>query len=98
MSTVLTKFEVLLPIDTPGQSAVTAFLTTIGGLTNFVAETIGLQSGPTTLVAQFTMCFGLLTNTQAVTALAALNTLNTALVAVGDTAVIAYSYPVTTQP
>src|SRR5713226_8500618 len=97
MATVLTKFEVFLPLDsgsgTVSDAAIQSFLSNLALLTSYdfinIYEVDNLGS-----VKQGNLTFGLLTAAQSVTALALLTTLNTAL----GFNVLCYVYNVTKEP
>jgi hypothetical protein len=93
VSSVLTKFEIRLPIDqgngTAQDLAIEAFQSNLNAIIPYTFQQANQSDG-----SEYRLTFGLLTSTQASTALALLNTLNAAL---GFT-VVCYSYPVTTQP
>jgi hypothetical protein len=97
MSTVLTKFEIRLPLDdgngTSIDTAVETFLNALKAITPYTFQNV-YQNDASGTQSQYNLTFGLVTNAQAVNALALLNTLNTAL----GTPVVCYSYPVTMQP
>jgi hypothetical protein len=106
MSTSLIKFEVRLPIDqgtdangniSAQDTATRAFLASLSSLVN-VSDTSDVYQIVSSVVTQYNLVFGLLTSAQATTALGYLNTLNTALIAAGSATVVAYTYPVTSQP
>lgn len=96
MATVATRFECLVPMDsgngTPSDLAVEAFKSSLSGLTNFSLLNIYVNTAG--VIQQFDLIFGLLTPTQANTALGFLGTLNAAL---GHN-ITCYIWSVTTEP
>jgi hypothetical protein len=96
--TAVTKFEVHLPTDSAAQAAVDTFLDTIGAIVPFQQQQIDVYTGSVTPPVQQSAVYGLLTSAQVTAAQTALTTLNTALVAAGDSAVLCFTETVTTQP
>ena len=96
MSTSLTRFELLLPqyaANTAGDIAVQQFLAQLNSLTTyFITQTS--EVGANNTVTGGAIVWGVLSPTQALTALGYLNTLNTAL----GTTVPCISWTVVTQP
>lgn len=98
MPTPLTQFQVLLPTDTASQTAIATFLDTIGGLTPFVQSQADVYTGSTGAPVQYSSIYGNLTGPETTSALAALATLNAALVLAGDPVAFCTSHGVTSQP
>jgi hypothetical protein len=98
MSTVVTKFEVHLPISATSQTAVNSFLDTLGAIVPFQQTIISEYTGSTGAPTQRSAIYGLLTALQAVSAGTALTTLNAALVISGDGPVTCFTENVTLQP
>ncbi|SRR6266487_4835692 len=102
MSTALIKFEIRLPLDQGTDAngnlsaqdiATRSFLANLANITPYTFSN-DYQVDAGGVGTQYNLVFGLLTNVQAVTALALLNTLNTAL----GFQVMCYTYNVNQQP
>jgi hypothetical protein len=94
MPAALTRFEVQIPLsdDAAQQSAVGSFLTNLGGLTSYIANTEFVHSGAASI---FTLrVYGHITSAQQAAALSLLNTLNAAL----GSPVLCVIFPVTGEP
>jgi hypothetical protein len=98
MSTILTRFEVLLPTDIASATAVNSFLNTLGAIVPFIQSQADQYTGSTGAPVQFSSIYGQLTSGQTTSALAALTTLNAALADAGDGPVSCNVWQVTTEP